>query len=153
MELKDLKNGMVVKDRKGDYFIVINEYLISHNRYDLLNNLNSDLTSEYGEKFDIVEIYKERKSYKLIPNFWFEGIKNEVPIWKREDEVDWTKIPKWTKVQVRDDEEEEWKNAYFLSFDKKSSEFQFEISFNDEFISEDVLISRVYNQCRLYKED
>lgn len=69
------------------------------------------------------------------------------------DEVNWDNVPQWTKVQVRDNKEEEWKNAYFLSFDKKASDFQFEITFNDEFISEDVLISRVYNQCRLYKED
>ena len=55
-------------------------------------------------------------------------------------------------VQVRDGDNEEWKNAYFLSYEKDTN-FQFEASFFDEFTSENTLVSEVYYQCRLYKED
>ena len=32
----------------------------------------------------------------------------------REREIDWDKVPKYTKVNVRDIDSEEWKNRYFL---------------------------------------
>lgn len=39
-----------------------------------------------------------------------------------EREIDWTKVPRGTKVQVRDEEEEEWLNRYFLKIVKEEYE-------------------------------
>lgn len=109
--------------------------------------------------------YKDKNKYGAIislhPRKSFDsGKTNGFPKYERpskpgkmsENEVDWTKIPMWTRVQVRDGDNEEWKNAYFLSYEKDTN-FQFEASFFDEFTSENTLVSEVYYQCRLYKED
>lgn len=43
-------------------------------------------------------------------------------------EIDWTKVPKGTKVQVRDSVTEEWKNKYFVKFHERIKETPFEAS-------------------------
>lgn len=41
----------------------------------------------------------------------------------REREIDWDKVPKYTKVNVRDIDCEEWKNRYFLYVDESCSKY------------------------------
>ena len=41
----------------------------------------------------------------------------------REREIDWDKVPKYTKVNVRDIDSEEWKNRYFLYVDENYDKF------------------------------
>lgn len=52
-------------------------------------------------------------------------------------EIDWTKIPKWTKVLVKDKDEREYKNAYFMGIDSENGETQFGVTFYDMFIFAD----------------
>lgn len=58
----------------------------------------------------------------------------------------------WTKVQVRDSSNEEWRNAYFLNY-VLDEEFKFETTFYDEFTSERDLFNSFWKQCRLYKKE
>lgn len=152
MKLKDLKTGMVVKNREGNYYMVINDCIVRERVYNPLNDFNDNLTEKLFKELDIVEVYKERKGAELRPTNWFENIENEEPIWKREEEIDWNKIPQWTKVQVRDSSNEKWRNAYFLNYvlDEK---FKFKTTFYDKFTSEGGLFGGSWKQCRLYKED
>ena len=50
-------------------------------------------------------------------------------------EIDWSKVPRGTKVQVKDNEKGNWRNAYFLKFIKENEEYPFRASFmkDDEF--------------------
>ena len=41
----------------------------------------------------------------------------------REREIDWDKVPKYTKVNVRDIDSEEWKNRYFLYVDENYDKY------------------------------
>lgn len=152
MELKDLKTGMVVKNREGNYYMVINDCIVREKEYDTLNKFNDDLTNKCFKKLDIVEVYNEREGYKLMFKNWFKNIKNEEPIWKREEEVDWSKVPQWTKVQIRDFNESEWENAYFIKYNNNDT-LPFYITLCDKFTysSNPALVK--FKQCRLYKEE
>lgn len=156
MELKNLKTGMVVKLRNGDYYMVIGNYLINNSGWDSFSEYNDDLTSKNNAKFSIVEVYEKRDRGDLIPRNWFKEIEEEEPIWKREGEIDWAKVPKWTKIQVRDYDNKEWRNAYFLGY-YENNNYPFKATFCDKFSFEnfknDSDNGDCWKQCRLYKEE
>lgn len=72
-----------------------------------------------------------------------------------EKEIDWTKIPRGTKVQVRDSENQEWKNAYFSkSLNSKEVDYPFKASFiNDDEFTELNLdnTSWNYKYCKIHE--
>lgn len=54
----DLKTGMVVKLRDGDFYLVYGERLFSDYGYREIDNYNEDLTHTFGgDRCDIVEVY------------------------------------------------------------------------------------------------
>ena len=72
-----------------------------------------------------------------------------------EKEIDWTKVPRGTKVQVRDSENQEWSNAYFSKILKsKNTDYPFRASFinDDEFTKLNLDdTSWSYKCCRIHK--
>lgn len=149
MNKSDLKNGMVVRTRNCNLYIVLNNSLISKRGYMNLNFYTEDLKDgDCTGAYDIVSVYRERRSYELIPQNWFINLGE--PIWTREEEVDWSKVPKWTKVQVRDFENDEWENGYFLCF-LDEAQYPFNVTRYDKFTY--TVSSENYAQCRLYKEE
>lgn len=55
-------------------------------------------------------------SYNNVISGYFEEIKRE---------IDWSMVPRGTKVQVRDKAEEEWVNKYFIEFNSRKEDFPF----------------------------
>lgn len=113
MNKQELKDGMMVKDREGRVYLVFNgnlEALTDNFEWASLQDYNDDMTCEFFAKFDIVEvrdtgktnvsISKRFKDYESFPILWEE---EEVYNFKPGD-----------KVQVRDNEDEEWVNRYFI---------------------------------------
>ena len=49
----------------------------------------------------------------------------------REREIDWDKVPKYTKVNVRDTDYEEWKNRYFLYVDENNDDYMYVTSLSN----------------------
>lgn len=72
-----------------------------------------------------------------------------------ENEIDWTKVPRGTKVQVRDSENQEWSNAYFSKILKsKNTDYPFRASSinDDEFTKLNLDdTSWSYKCCRIHK--
>lgn len=70
---------------------------------------------------------------------------------KEVTKIDWNKVPKWTRVQVRDCSSEEWKNEYFLSYNKETAQYITtpcsEFSYREGFLEE------AYDECRIYKQE
>ena len=160
MEKSDLKNGMIVRLRNNSLYMVFENVLINNGESwsplkDYENNLEFKYPGSIGRELDIIEVYKERTKCDLRVIKWFESIEDEEPIWRKEEEEKWGKVPEWTKVQVRDEDDEEWRNAYFLGYIyKEDSDFRFEVSFYDEFTyDQNNLFNELWKQCRLYKED
>lgn len=107
MNKSDLKNGMVFQIRYGTkYYIVLNEI------YTLDNSV-----SYTGSFYNIMKYYKEDLKYDGTTNndimYVYDSDGNL--IWKRE-EVDWSKIPKDTKVLVRDSKDGKWRKRYFSEY-------------------------------------
>lgn len=69
-------------------------------------------------------------------------------------EIDWSKIPKWTKVQVKDYPKAKWHNAYFCEYKEIESNFNYRVTKYDEFVSEDLkeddLVRTRYRCCRIH---
>lgn len=98
------------------------EYLKSTSTISTLENYNEDLIikGENIKEFDIMKVYRitkesEYDSLEYLMNILPEG-KVELA-WEREREIDWSKVPKWTRVQVRDCDNEDWKNRYFIGLE------------------------------------
>lgn len=97
---------------------------------------------EYNERLDTW--YNNYLQYNAILNWLFYEVNKE---------IDWSKIPKGTKVQVRDKEEDKWENRYFISFNLKNKELPYKTSscLDDNFSGYEMQYSSSsYKYCRIH---
>ena len=116
MNKSDLKDGMIVKLRKGVTRVVIGKYLFDEQGFThRLDNYNDDLTHINNCKNE--DIMKIEYGDKII---WERG-------------VEWENVPFGTKVRVLDYNDEE-QIGRFLMYDKENEddEFPFFIFIEDE---------------------
>lgn len=110
MNKSDLKNGMSFKTRNNNWYDIIRSEIFktAYEEYSLkyeatlkvfLSHYSDDLKNIHSNKFDIIEVYDI--DGKLI--------------WER-DKVDWSKIPRDTKVLVRNSKDEEWQRKHFAEY-------------------------------------
>lgn len=90
--------------------------------------------NNYGWTHNIYRINDNRLEYKFEEEDWEKSTLtyNELLTYEFEElskEIEWNKVPKFTKVQVKDEDYENWINAYFL--DKDGSIFY--VTLCDEF--------------------
>lgn len=111
MNKSDLKNGMSFKTRNNNWYDIIRSEIFktAYEEYSLkyettlkvfLSHYSDDLKNIHSNKFDIIEVY---------------DIDDKL-IWER-DKVDWSKIPRDTKVYVRQNQEDEWELRYFTCYE------------------------------------
>lgn len=117
MKKSDLKDGMIVETGE-DLYLVCGDKFLSLNGYMQFKDYDENLKikDEGFEKYNINFVYKEAGSLGL-------GLKNLLnstnlleKIWERKKEIDWSKVPKWTKVQVKFPGEIEWENYLFTDY-------------------------------------
>lgn len=121
----DLKTGMIVRFRNNQTAILIGDEfkdsldVIEGIPITGLEEYNEDLTEIKMEDLDVIEVYeiKHTKNHNLINII--DNLPNDCVklIWKREEpkrEIDWSKVPPFTKVLVRDSESCVWEKKYFL---------------------------------------
>lgn len=168
MKKSNLKNSMIVKF-KGDKdgHLVCGERLEGLDGYMTLNIYDDDLkyargNSESDREWDIEEVYimKWRGAglIKLLSNV--RGNDNLQLIWKRKSTIDWNKVSRGTKVQVRNSEKEEWVNRYFRYFSTivigKNGESQdiywTATHLKDEFTGEGEQGCGGYKYCRIHPD-
>lgn len=63
--------------------------------------------------------FKSNLFYNEVINGCFVEIKRE---------IDWSKVPRGTKVQVKDRGEWEWKNSYFIKYESSKEEYPFQVN-------------------------
>ena len=152
MEISDLKDGMIVETGE-DLYLVCGDKFLSLNGYMEFKDYDENLKikDEEFEKYNINFVYKEAGSLGL-------GLKNLLnstnlleKIWERPREIDWTKVPRWIKVQVKDYHEEPWRNAYFIRLDDSNGDYPYKITFCDTFTLVENCICG-YMQCRIHPE-
>lgn len=125
MKKLDLKDGMVVEYRDGQKRMVFKDKLISAEKFNKLEYYTDELinTSKSCELFDIIAVYKP-KTIKGLVNMLRDD--NLVLIWKRPEEIHWNEIPFGADVLVRDENDQEWIAAKFLSY-KQGNYYPFEV--------------------------
>lgn len=78
---KDLKDGMVVKTREGNYYLVCGDLFIRDIGYLEIDTYNNDLTSKLFNKADIVTVYAKIHSLVCLNDVEY----NKTALWKREE--------------------------------------------------------------------
>ena len=114
LKIQDLQEGKLYRfyGEEGDN---------TPNRYYKINN-NGDLIVAFEDEVD--KEYPSGLHYNRVIHGFFDEI---------EREIDWNKVPRGTKVQVKDTEKGSWRNAYFSKFIKENEEYSFRASFvNDD---------------------
>ena len=108
MNKQDLKNGMIYEKRNGLIFYII---------LDTVYKLNDSNNTEMGTLDDVLTYYNDDLTYKGSKWSDIMIIRDAEGklLWERE-EVDWAKVPKDTKVLVRDSKDEEWHKRYFSKY-------------------------------------
>ncbi|MDM0633599.1 hypothetical protein [Clostridium perfringens] len=115
MKKSDLKDGMIVETGE-DLYLVCGDKFLSLNGYMQFKDYDENLKikDEGFEKYNINFVYKEAGSLGL-------GLKNLLnstnlleKIWERKKEIDWSKVPKWTKVRCKG--EFGYYNAYHYEY-------------------------------------
>ncbi len=148
MRKEDLKDGMIVEvefeNIENERLIKLGDKFIGQG-YVRLIDVTDELTlnANRDSKSKIIKVFKNKSMTCL------KDINNDIClelIWERKREIDWSKVPKWTKVQVRDFEGEEWKNIYFINF---STNGIFKATYFDEFTFSEGDESEWY-QCRIH---
>lgn len=100
MNKSALKNGMHVKLRDGSIREYYKGYFIGveYNGLGYIDFYDIDLKHDIESKLDIMEVFDEDNN----------------TIWERGKEVDWDKVPVGTKVLVKSDYDDEYKEEIFL---------------------------------------
>ncbi|HII4488901.1 hypothetical protein [Clostridium perfringens] len=113
IETKDGRIGLIIKGTKGIYRDLI---IWADNGFGTLKDFTEELTPYENDLYlEIVRVY----------NFlsWGVGLgkiadeilrKNLKLIWERKKEIDWSKVPKWTKVRCKG--EFGYYNAYHYEY-------------------------------------
>ena len=122
---EDLQTGHIVVTRGEGNAILLGEsfkrssYLMNELCMSELIDYNYDLKTKSGT----IEHYTIDKVYKIVRGTYsLETLIDELPedgvalIWERKKEIDWSKVPKFTRVQVRDGNEEDWLERYFIGY-------------------------------------
>lgn len=110
----------------------------------------NDIESEYIYVIKNSLLYFIQDNYELVSEITYNDI---VLGYFKELQIDWSKVPRGTKVQVRDSENQEWRNAYFSKFIKENEEYSFRASDikDDEFTKLNLDdTSWGYKYCRIY---
>lgn len=98
MKKSDLRNGMIVKTRAGNYYLVVRDFdngnhqssvLLRDGGFLELCDYSEDMKTLRGhEKFDIVEVFKTLAVGRVITALGKEASANIISIWKREEKID-----------------------------------------------------------------
>lgn len=128
MKITELELGKIYKP---------NSYGYTHNLYRMTNS-----GLEY--KFEDDEWIKSDQSFNEL--FTYEFIEFE-------REIDWSKVPRWTKVQVRDNDKHGWANRYFVGVNNGLFRLShpFIATIYDEFIHNGYdCENNCYQQCKIH---
>ena len=110
----------------------------------------NDIESEYIYVIKNSLLYFIQDNYELVSEITYNDI---VLGYFKELQIDWSKVPRGTKVQVRDNEKGNWINAYFSKLIKENEEYSFRASAvkDDEFTNIKMDDNEWgYKYCRIY---
>lgn len=100
MKKSDLKSGMAIEWKEGYKFLIVGQSAIGRNGKHSLSTYTEDLKDNLGSvSYDIVKVYTTNNENINLNNIFDENYLDL--IWEREREIDWSKVPTWTKVRCK----------------------------------------------------
>lgn len=144
-----LKDCMIVELRSGTRYLKLKNNIIFSYHSISLGNYNDDLTFPDNSNLDIVVIYEpiRIKSFNTIFNS-----NNLSLIWRRDKEIDWSKVDEFVKVLVRDHDDQQWKKKYFKKYwEDKKFPFETYSRLEDDFTGEKPVVSSAYKQIKFHE--
>ena len=132
-------------------------------KYNIIEVLNAPVGTKFKDNDNTIwEVEEEGEESKVKILVDISGEKElyldsetiNVTFEEIEREIDWTKVPRGTKVQVKDNEKGSWRNAYFSKFIKENEEYSFGASFlNDDKFTGLSLDDNTWNYkyCRIHE--
>lgn len=127
-------------------------------KYNIIEVLNSEVGTQFKDEIGVlwVVITKHNSKY-LVANDSYTTLNLNSTVlnmkFEKVDEVNWNKVPRGTRIQVRDCDGQKWKNGYFISYLGDIEKYPFKISFmaDDDFVGFNLEESPAYyKKCRLY---
>lgn len=109
MEIKDLKNGMVLRLRNNNLYLLLSDTILydpkTYDMYNTLINYNDELKylSDKRNELDIMEVYRG-----------VDVLRGDCePIWKRDEEFP---CEFGERVKVRNSVDDEWTSAKYIKY-------------------------------------
>ena len=136
----DLKTGdIVVTKGMGNAILIGDRFKRSiqlSDGYGLadIGDYDDYLKDKRMEEYDIEKVYKITNGY----DYRLDEIIDKLPVgnvelvWERKREIDWNKVPQFTRVQVRDGDGARWRNSYFINH-YEGAEFPYKTTVCDEY--------------------
>lgn len=113
----DLKSGMVVKNRSGRFYLVVEGTLIGE-EWCRLSHFKEDLSNNYSN-LDIMKVWdiKEEDAYFRKYTALHEVERRFTPVFDRDKIIDWSRVQVDTKVLVKDKDDSKWLKRYFAKYE------------------------------------
>ena len=115
MKKSDLKDGMIIEFRNIEegLGVVINNLILFKDAYYCLDNFTENLENIHLKDLDVIKVYVLNAHVTM--DEILSGKKELLKvIWERKKEIDWSKVPKWTKVRCKG--EFGYYNAYHYEY-------------------------------------
>lgn len=159
--INDIQTGdiIVTKDR-GNTIMIAGRLKTTDDmftKYGLgdLNDYDNNLETKDRSisEFDIEKVYRITNSYNCGLNDIIDKLPEDKVelIWERKKEIDWTKVPRFTKVQVKDAENEKWRNRYFVGLEPDMT-YPYKATVCDKFTFVEGRNNALWKYIRLYDE-
>ena len=168
MKKSNLENSMIVRFKgEKDGHLVCGERLEGLDGYMTLDIYDDDLNyignyGGYDDNWNVEEVYKMKLCGAGLKRLLSNVRENDSLqlIWKRKKVIDWNRVSRGTKVQVRNSEKEEWVNRYFRYFstivigkDGESQDIYWTAThLKDEFTGEGEQGCGGYKYCRIHPD-
>lgn len=110
-----IKDGMVVETRDGMRFMVIGKYLRGTEKWTYLEDYDNKYNNKYFPELDIMAVYDVKD---LQGGFTETLFSNQNKVAERKRDIDWTKVPQWTRIEVSMGEGYPSRRAYFYDYSK-----------------------------------
>ena len=137
LKIQDLERGKLYKFYCDESKIII-QYTVQYENFYFIDGQGNLYCTNYTKD----------KRYSLESILTYNEVKNGYFV-EAKREIDWTKIPQGTKVQVRDYENEEWVNRYFNCYDTYSRHCLLGMCLDDNFTG--YKMSKTwYQKCRIH---
>lgn len=159
--INDIQTGdIVVTKNRGNAIAIAGRLKTTDNMFseyglgDLKDYSNNLKAKDRGiNEYDIEKVYKIINCY----DYSLEEIIDELPkgkvklIWERKREIDWTKVPRFTKVQVQDCGDKKWENKYYIGYDEEMP-YPYRVTSCDQFTYKTDAKEEAWENIRIYDE-